>query len=151
MNTTVVCREVRPANGSSKQCVVIAAQDERAGMRTIDPTAPSNLAAVRDRMRAQGIVLGGPLQPARQPGTQSRLASPVQIIAHDEQGHEHRLMADQLEEYSLSTGSTLYYLHVAEAPGDCGWLVGRTLEVAEFRSRSPDIAEQVAVAERPDE
>jgi hypothetical protein len=69
------------------------------------------------------------------------LASPVQIIAHDEQGKEHRLIANQLEEYSLSSGSTLYYLYVAEAPCECSWLVGRTLAVANFGSRQPDIGE----------
>ena len=63
MNTTVVCRDVRPATGNNKQCVVIASQDEQTGVREIDLTAASNLAEVRDRLLAQGIVLGGPLQP----------------------------------------------------------------------------------------
>ena len=141
MTTTVVCREVRPANGSSQRCVVIASQDDREGVRAIDPLAPSSLAAVRDRLRAQGIVLGGPLQPAQRPGARSSLASPVQLTARDEWGKEHWLIADQLEEYSLSSGSTLYYFYVSEAPCDCSWLVGRTLAVADLGSRQPDIAD----------
>ena len=130
MNTTVVCREVRPAAGSGKQCVVVASRDQEAGVGASDPRASSNLAEVRDRLRAQGIVLGGPLQPAERPGAPSSLASPVQLIAHDEHGKEHRLIADQWEEYSLSSGSILYYFSVPEAPGDCRWLVSRTLVVA---------------------
>jgi hypothetical protein len=148
MNTTVVCREVRPAVGGGKQCVVIASRDERAGVRTMDLAAPSDLTDVRDRLRAQGIVPGGPLQPARGLVARGRLASPVQIIAQDEHGREHRLIADQLEEYSLSSGSTLYYLYVPEASSDCRWLVGRTLEVAESGNRRPDNAEPVAAADR---
>jgi hypothetical protein len=141
MITTVVCRDVRPAAGSGSQCIVVASQDEREGVRAIDPTAPSNLAEVRDRLQAQGIVLGGPLHPAQRPGTDNNPAPPVQITARDEQGKEYRLIVDKLEEYSLSSGSTFYYLYVGAAPGDCRWLVGRTLEVAESGSRQPDLAE----------
>jgi hypothetical protein len=147
MNTPVVCREVRPAPGNGKLCVVIASQDEREGARALDPTAPSSLPEVRDRLHAQGIALGGPLQPARRCSTGGSPASPVRIIAHDERGKEHRLVADHLEEYSLSSGSTLYYLYVPEAPCDCRWLVGRTLEVAELGGPQPDIAEPGAAAD----
>lgn len=147
MNTTVVCREVHPATGNSKLCVVIASQDEREGVRAIDLTAASDLTEVRDRLRAQGIVLGGPLQPAPRPGPQSNLVPPVEIIAHDEHGKEHRLIAYHLEAYSLSSGSTLYYFYIPEASCDCRWLVGRTLEVAELGSRQPDTAEQGAAAD----
>ena len=56
-------------------------------------------------------------------------------------------MASQLEEYSLSSGSLLYYLLVPEATQDCRWLVGRTLEVAEVEDRPPDAAEQAAPAD----
>jgi hypothetical protein len=141
MNKTVVCRDVRPATGNSKLCVVIASQDEGAGVRAIDPAAASNFTEVRDRMHAQGIVLGGPLQPAPRSGTQSSPASPIHVIARDEHGKEHRLLADHLEEYSLPSGSTLYYLYVPEAPCDCRWLVGRTLQVVELGGRRPGIAE----------
>jgi hypothetical protein len=141
MNKTVVCRDVRPATGTSKLCLVIASQDEEGGVRAIDPAAASNLTEVRDRMHAQGIVLGGTLQPAPRSGTQSSLASPIHVIAHDEHGKEHRLIADHLEAYSLSSGSTLYYLYLPEAPCDCRWLVGRTLEVLDLGSRQPGIAE----------
>ena len=130
MNTTVVCREVRPASGNNKLCVVVASQDEREGVRAIDPTDPSNLSEVKASLRFHGIVLGGPSQPASRSSLQSRLRSPVQIIAHDEGGKEHRLIADSLEEYSLSSGSTLYYLYVPGVPGDYHWLVGRILELA---------------------
>ena len=98
----------------------------------IDPTDASNLSEVKERLRSQGIVLGGLSLPARKTSTQSSLRSPVQIIAHDEQGKEHRLIADSLDEYSLSSGSTLYYLFVPQVPSDFQWLVGHTLELAEF-------------------
>jgi hypothetical protein len=140
MNTTVVCRDVIPATGNSKQCVVIASQDEREVVRSIDPMAASNLSEVRDRLHAHGIILGGPLPSTPRSSTQSSLASPVQVIANDEHGKEHRLIADHLEEYSLSSGSTLYYLYVPEAPGDCRWLVGRTLEITELASLQPGSA-----------
>lgn len=103
MNTTVVCRGVRPATGNSKLCVVIASQDEREGARAIDLTAASDLTAEREQLRAQGIVLGGPLEPAPSLSTQSSLASPIEIIAQNEHGKEHRLTVDHLEEYSLSS------------------------------------------------
>jgi hypothetical protein len=138
MTTTVVCREVRPAAGGGRQCVVVASRDEGADVGASDPMAPSDLAEVRDRLRAQGIVLGGPLQAAERPSALSSLAYPVQLIAHDEHGQEHRLIADQLAEYSLSSGSTLYYFSVAEAPADCRWLESRTLEVAEQRATSTE-------------
>lgn len=151
MTTTVVCREVRPATGNSKQCVVIASQNEREGVRTVDLTAASDLTEVRERLRAQGIVLGGSLQPAPRPGTQSGLASPIEIIAHTEHGKVHRMSVDHLEEYSLSSGSTLYYFYVPDTSCDYRWLEGRTLEVAEVGNRQPDIAEPVAAAHRPRE
>lgn len=144
MSTLVICKEVRPATGGGKRCVVIASRDERPGVGAIDASTPSTLAEVRERLRTQGVLLWGPLQPAQRLSTPSRPASPVQIIALDEHGHERRLVADNLEEYSLSTGSALYYLHVAETPGDCGWLVGRTVEVAEVGTRPPAGAEQEA-------
>jgi hypothetical protein len=140
MNTTVVCREVRPATGNGKLCVVIASQDEREDVRAIDPADAAHLLEVRDRLHAQGIVLGGPLQPAPRSSTRSNIVSPIQIIAHDERGEAHRLIVDHLEEYGLSSGSTLYFLYVPEASCACSWLVGRALEVAELASRQPDIA-----------
>ena len=138
---TVVCRDVRPTTADSKQCVVIASQDERADMPAMDPLAATNMTEVRDRLHAQGIVPGGPLQAAPRATTPSSLASPLQIIAHDEHGNEHRWVVDQLDEYRLSSGSTLLYLYVPETPCDCRWLVGRILEVAGFGSRQPSIAE----------
>src|SRR5215471_7780304 len=119
MKTTVVCREVRPTTENGKRCVVIASRDESEGERLADITAISDLTEVRDRLRAQGIVFGGPLQPAPRPGTPSGLTPPVEIIARDEQGKEHRLIADYLEKYSLSSGSTLYFFDVPEALSDC--------------------------------
>ncbi len=92
----------------------------------------SQLAEVRDRLHAQGIRLGEPLQAASTPKTESNPASPVQIVARDEDGNEHRLIADSVKEWSLSSGTTLYYLHIPEAIGDCHWLVGRTLELSEL-------------------
>src|SRR5438477_11944112 len=112
MNTAVVCREVRAPTGDSKLCVIIASQDERECIREIDLTDDSSLTEVRDRLHAQGIVLGGPLQPARRSTPQRSPASPYQITAHDDHGNEHRLIADYLEECSLSSGPTLYYLYV---------------------------------------
>jgi hypothetical protein len=144
MNTTFVCREVRPATDNSKRCLIIASQDERADVRAMDLTAVSDLTVARDRLRAQGIVLGGPLQPAATPSNPSSPASPLVIIAHDEHGKEHRLIVDHREEYNLSSGSTLYYFSVPEASCDCRWLVGRTLEVADesrgsFTTRSVEV------------
>ena len=149
MKATVVCRGVRPATGNSKLCVVIASQDEREVARAIDLTAASDLTEVREQLRAQEIVLGRPLKPAPRLSTQSSLASPIEIIAHNEHGQEHRLTVDHLEEYSLSSGSTLYYFYVLDTSCDCRWLVGRTLEVAELGIRQPDITEPVAAADRP--
>lgn len=146
MNPAVVCREVRPATGNSKHCVVIASQDKREDARAVDPTAASNLTVVKDRLQAQGIVLGGPLQPTQRTSTSSRLASPLQILAHDEHGKEHRLLVDHWEEYNLSSGSTLYFFDIPEAPCDCHWLVGRTLELGEIGSRQPDSAGPVVTA-----
>ena len=151
MNTTLLCRDVRPATENNKGCVVVAYRDVRYGEREIDLTDAANLAEVRERLRAEGIVLGGPSQPTREAGTQNNLASPVQIIAHDEHGNEHRLIADYMDEYSLSSGLLLYYLYVSKEPCDCQWLVGRTLEVAEVGSRQPDLAEPIATAHRPRE
>src|SRR3989442_709192 len=118
MNTMVVCRDVRPAAENDKVCVIVASKDDLESVRAIDPTDASNLSEVKERLRSQGIVLGGLSLPARKTSTQSSLRSPVQIIAHDEQGKEHRLIADSLDEYSLSSGSTLYYLFVPQVPSD---------------------------------
>lgn len=149
MNTTVMCRDVRPATENDEGCLIVAYRDVRHGDREIDITDASHLTEVKDRLRTQGIVLGGELPLAPRPSNQSSAASPVQIIAHDERGKEHRLIADHLEEYSLSSGWVLYYLYIAEAPCDCRWLVGRPLELAELGSRQPDIAEKVAAIDRP--
>jgi hypothetical protein len=151
MKTTVVCRNVRPTTENDKRCVVIASRDDQAGDRLIDLTSDLDLTEARNRLRAQGIVLGGPLQPAPRPGTPSGLTPPVEIIARDEQGKEHRLIADYLEEYSLSSGSTLYFFDVSEVLSDCRWLVGRTLEVVESGSHQPDLVEPIATANRPRE
>jgi hypothetical protein len=45
------------------------------------------------------------------------------------------LIADKLEEYSLSSGSSWYCFSITAAPGDCHWLVGRVLEVAEVATK----------------
>lgn len=149
MNTTLMCRDVRPATENKEGCLVVASRDVRHGVREIDITDASNLTEVKERLRAQGVVLGKQLPPAPRSNNQSSAASPIQIIAHDEHGKEHRLIADHLEEYSLSSGSILYYLYIPEAPCDCRWLVGRTLELAELESRQPDIAEKIAAIDRP--
>jgi len=146
MNTTVVCREVRPAAGSGKCCVVIATQDEPVSGNLTDTPDRLNLAEVKERLRAQGIVLGGKLAAAEGSRARSSLSGPVQLIAHDEHGTEHRLIANQFEECNLSSGSTLYYFFIGKAPGDCRWLVNRTLEVAEvaqeFRSDGSEVPGQ---------
>ncbi len=138
---TAVCREVRATTTDGKRCVVIASREERADIPTTDSAAATDMTEVKDRLRAQGIVLGGPLQAAPRASTQRTLASPIQILVHDDQGNEHRWIADQLDEYSLTSGSTLFYLYVPETPYDCRWLVGRTLQIAELGARSPGIAE----------
>lgn len=140
MTTTVLCTEVRPATDNNRGCVIVASRDGRHGSTEIDLADTSRFPEVKDRLRAQGLVPGGPLPPApRSSGAGSR-TSPTQLIIHDEQGKEHRLIADELEEYSLSSGSSLYYFHVAEAPLDCRWLVGRALEVAGSGCCQPDRA-----------
>jgi len=96
MNTTVVCRDVRPALGNSKRCVVVVSRDEREAVGTIDPGAGSNLTQMRDRLDAQGIVLGGPLQPVSTSSTQGSLASPIRVSASDELVKEVRLIVDQM-------------------------------------------------------
>jgi len=141
MITTVQCSDVRPATENDKGCVVVAYRDVPTGPREIDITDASNLTEAKERLHAQGIALGRPLQPVQMSGTPSRPASPVQIIARDEHGKQHRLIAEHVDEYSLSCGSTLYYLYVPQASCDCRWLVGRTLEIAELGSRKPDLSE----------
>lgn len=131
MNATVVCRDVRPATESDKACVVVASRENvRHGTSEIDLTDPSILSEVRNRLHAAGIALGKPTQSTRNCSTQSGPRSPVQIIAHDENGKQHRLVADSVEEYSLSSGSILYFLYLSEVPADCQWLIGRTLELS---------------------
>lgn len=146
MKTTVLCTDVRPATQSGTLCVVVASLDERQGVRETDMSDASNLSEVRDRLRDQGITLGGPLQDDPSSGTRSGVASPVEIIAHDEQGGEHRFVAEALEEYSLSSGSTLYFLYVRDAPSECNWLVGRALELMPLRI---DGASTAACADSP--
>jgi hypothetical protein len=128
---------------NSQRSVIVASRDERGGACGIDPTTAPNIAEVRDRVRAEGIILGGTLQPTPRSGNQNCLASPVEIIVHDEYGTEHRLIADYLEEYSLSSGSTLYYLYISAVPSNCRWLVGRALEVSEL-TRTKALGEKVA-------
>jgi hypothetical protein len=53
----------------------------------------------------------------------------VQIITHDDNGQEHRLSVDSVEEYSLSSGAKLFYLSLRAAPSACHWLVGRSMEL----------------------
>ncbi len=149
MNTTVVCRDVHRATENSNLWLIIASQDGQEVVRAVDLMAASNLTEVRDRLHAQGVVLGQPLQPAPTPTAPSSLAPPVRIITHDDDGNERQWLADRLEEYSLSSGSTLYYLYVPEAPCDCRWLVGRTLELAEITSGVADRILQ-ALKSRPD-
>src|SRR5437899_1741290 len=141
MKTTVVCKDVRPATEGNKECVVVACSDEPQDVREVDVTDALILAGARDSLRAQGMILGGPLQAARTAGTQSKPDSPVEIIAHDEDGQEQRLIADHSEEYCLSSGSTLYYFYISELPGDCRWLVGRTLEIVGESKRTLDVGD----------
>ena len=131
MNATAVCRDVRSVAGKENVCAVIASQEEREGARVIDPLDPSNFSEVRNRLQAQGIVLGEPSPLARRLDTQSHLRSPIQIIAQDEQGRKHTVIVESFEEYSLSSGSTLYYLYVSGVPSDFHWLVGHALELAD--------------------
>jgi hypothetical protein len=132
MKTILVCRDVRPAIGNARVSLVVASQDEQADIRSIDPTDPLNHAEIKARLQSHGITLGGSSQPAIRSGAPNSLRSPFQVVALDEHGTEHRLVADSVEEYSLSTGSTLYYLYVPELHGDYHWLVGRTLELDEL-------------------
>jgi hypothetical protein len=144
MTTTVICTDIRPVTENGDGCVIVAAAPGGGGgAGVIDPRAASSLPEIRDRLLAEGIVLGGPLQPAPTPNTQSHLTPPVEIIGHDEHGKEHRLSADRLEEYRLSSGSALYYLFVRQMACDCRWLLGQTLAVAEVSTRPPGVAERV--------
>jgi hypothetical protein len=147
MKTTVECRDVRPATEDNKGCVVVTYEDARHGVREIDFTDPASLTDVKERLRAQGIVLGGVGQPAQRSSARTGLAAPVEIIAHDDDGKEHRFIADKMEEYSLSSGWTLYYFFVPETPDDCLWLKGRHLDVASFGACQPDIGEPAASAD----
>ncbi len=146
MNSTIVCQDVRPEPGNSNRCVVIAAKDDPEGERALDLTAVSNLAEAKDQLRARGIVPGGPLLHAPGPAKPNGLAAPIEIIARDQHGKEHRLLADHVDAYSLSSGSTLYYFYVSEAPRDCRWLVGHTLDIAEAATRESAVIKPGTVA-----
>lgn len=129
--TTLTCKEIRPAIGGHKGCILLAYNEEGHDGQDMDLTDATVLTSASDGLRAQGLVLGGPLQDFRRSSPQSLPTAPVQIKAHDDEGKEHRLTIHALDKYSLSSGSGLYYLAVAEAPADCRWLVGRTLAVVE--------------------
>src|SRR5437868_11918663 len=119
MKTTVMCRDVRPASEGNAGCVVVAGKDARHGTPEIDITDTAKLTEVRDRLRALGLVLGGPGQPSESSSARTNLAAPVEIIAHDDDGKEHRFIADTFEEYRLSSGGELHYFFLAETPDDC--------------------------------
>jgi hypothetical protein len=112
--------------------MVIASKDDGVGSRLIDLMDSSQLDEIRETLRSKGIRLGETLQAAPRSDTQSSPASPLQVVAHGEEGKEHRLIADSVEEYSLSSGSTLYFLQIPDALCDCRWLIGHTLELSEL-------------------
>jgi hypothetical protein len=130
MNAIVICSDVRPATDNDGASIVVVSRDETVAAREADPTDISNLSEVRKRLHAQGMTLGEQLQRARTSGS-DMLCRPDCIVAHDEQGKRHRLTIESLEDYSLSSGSTLYFLRITESLSSCRWLVGRTLELRE--------------------
>ncbi len=134
MSTTVVCREVRPGAEDHQACLVVAASPEERGRAASKSlTDLTRLSEAKVQLQSRGIILGeSPPLGSRCP-TPTGPRVPIQITAHDDLGNEHRLIADSLEEYSLSSGSTLHYLHVPGVPADFQWLVGRTLELTELR------------------
>jgi hypothetical protein len=134
MNTTVVCREIRPGTEDRQSCLVVAASEDergRAHLRSFPDV--TNVSEVQAQLQARGIVLGGSPPRGAYGRTATRPSFPVRITAQDDRGNECVVMADSLEEYSLSSGSTLYYLRVPGAPAALQWLVGRTLELTELR------------------
>lgn len=126
--TTLRCKEVRPGTENHEGCILVAFENVCPIEREVDLSDASVLTKARDSLRAQGIVLRGSSQVAHDTRPKDK-SSPVQIIAHDDTGDEQRLMVDRLDEYRLSSGSSLYYLHTSESADNCRWLVDRDLSV----------------------
>ena len=135
MNRSVICRDVRSEtlNGQA-HLVIVASQDERESVPSIDITDLSKLADIKAKIEAEGIVLGGTSLSA-QSHVHSSLSSSMQLTAHDDLDRKHVLIADCLEEYSLSSGSALYYFYIPDSSSDFHWLVGRTLRVTDVQTK----------------
>ena len=129
MNPSIICREVRPEiRNGQEYLVIVASQDERTSERWQEVTDPTTWGAIKARLTSQGIALGE-ASLALKPSVPSRSDSTIQLAATDDRGRIHGLIADGLEAYSLSSGSTLSYFFVPNAPGDFHWLVGRHVDV----------------------
>ena len=130
-----ICRDVHSEtlNGQA-HLVIVASQDEQERVRAIDLTDLSKSADIKANLESQGIALGAtPL--SVKVHAQSTLPPSIQLTAHDDLGREHLLIADSWQEYSLSSGSALYYFYIPDSSGDYRWLVGRTVKVTDVQAK----------------
>ena len=140
MKTLVICREVRSeVLNDHARLIIIATQDDAESTRSIDLTDLSQLSEVKAKLESHEFVLGGsPL--GGKPHAQRTLPSSIELTANDELGGQHLLIADSWEEYKLSSGSTLYYFYIADAPADYHWLVDRRLEICDAQNALDELA-----------
>jgi hypothetical protein len=132
MKTRIICRDVRSdALNDQARLIIIASQDKGESSRSIVATDLSDLSKVKTKLDSLGIVLGGTSTTTAKSPAQTSGRSPVELTASDELGRQRSLIADSWEEYELSSGSTLYYFYITDAPGDYHWVVGRELEMCQ--------------------
>lgn len=134
MNANLICRNIHHAPEGHGSVLVAAAAEIKADL--ISRFDQETLTKARADLASHGIALGGPLRPVaakdRADNKCGGLRAPVKIVALDDLGAEHILVAREVENFDLSCGSTLCLLFVANAPETLAWLCGKHIKLEEI-------------------
>ncbi len=126
----VQCGAIREGKLNGKPCaVVIAFKDEEVGSYA-GFTDPSYLEMVKKKLATMNIALGGPM-PKQQPAKKTSFHPPLLITGKDRENKTKTAIADDIEEFSLSSGSKLFYLYLFAKVEDLAWMIGQNLELTE--------------------
>jgi hypothetical protein len=89
----------------------------------------------KELLKSRNIVLGGPLsQCSPATSAEPRLQPPLLISGTDKHDCRRTIVAEGIDEWSWSFGSTVYCLYALVDADEVAWMVGQELELEETGS-----------------
>jgi hypothetical protein len=136
---TAICEKVERSSRDGRECLlVIASSDVQTGTLGRPPIDENWLTGAKNKLASMGLKLGGAPStktPEAMADTRNEYPAPPVDIHVNCQPPENDILAEQMEVYELSSGSTIVFLYVFDMRDNLQWMIGKRIELQNYGQR----------------